>query len=159
MATQHLRTQRVNPKGTKLTTFTIKEVRTEYIADKISDANGAATLARQIYADLDDGQEHFTILFLNNKNRVMSYKVLFSGGMNASIIDLKIIWRNALLIGANAIIAIHNHPSGDLEPSKEDIDITRKLKQGGGILDIRVLDHIIITHDKHLSFAEMGLMA
>ena len=118
-------------------------------------------LAKKIYKKLDDDQEHFTVVFLDNNNQVTGYKVLFSGTMDSALVDIKILFRNALLFGAKAILIIHNHPSNNLEPSEKDLLITKKIKMASDILDIELFDHLIIgdkyCHD-YYSFANEKLI-
>ena len=102
--------------------------------------------------------ESFKVILLNKANRVLGIKEISSGGMTACIADPKIIFMTALASGACGIVLAHNHPSGNLNPSKADLDITEKLKNGGQLLDIAVLDHIIVTHVNFYSFADEGLM-
>lgn len=125
---------------------------------KISEPETAIKLLRTIYSDLDDDQEHFTFLALNKRNSVTGYKVCFSGGQSEALVDAKVLFRNALLLGASALILCHNHPSGRTEPSREDIDLTKKLREGASILGLVILDHLILTKESYLSFRETGLI-
>lgn len=109
---------------------------------------------RGIFASLDDDQEHFVVLFLSASSRVVGFKVLFSGSQSSSIADCKVIYRNALLFGAHSIIVAHNHPSGNLLPSKEDREITRQIADVGDLHNIPLMDHIIVTHDGYTSLME-----
>jgi DNA repair protein RadC len=118
----------------------------------------AAAILRPIYADLDADQEHFSILLLNNKNRVRAHKVISSGSLTASLVHPREVFKPVILYGAAAIILCHNHPSGDPEPSAEDIDITRQLVQCGEIFGIRMLDHVILGRDSIFSFSDRGMM-
>lgn len=98
-----------------------------------------------IFASLDDDQEHLILLVLNAMGDITGYKLISSGGQDRAIIDSKVLFRNALLLGASKIILSHNHPSGRLEPSEEDLLITVKVVEAGAVLDIEVVDHIIYT--------------
>ena len=118
----------------------------------------AAEILRPIYADLDADQEHFSILLLNNKNRVRAHKVISSGSLTASLVHPREVFKPVILYGAAAVILCHNHPSGDPEPSPEDIDITRRLVQCGEIFGIRMLDHVILGRDSMFSFSDRGMM-
>lgn len=124
----------------------------------IQDPESAVNILRAIYADLDADQEHFTILCLNKANKVTGFKTLFSGGQDMSIVDLKVLFRNALLMGSTGLILAHNHPSGNLNASPEDLIITRKIIEGAKILDIKILDHIILGGNDSMSFREKGLI-
>jgi DNA repair protein RadC len=104
----------------------------------------------------DFQQEVFHILFLNRNNVVKAEKQLFKGGTTATIIDPKVVFREAVNQLATGIILAHNHPSGSLKPSKADLDITRKLTEGGKLFDIQVIDHLIVSFKGYYSFAENG---
>jgi DNA repair protein RadC len=97
-------------------------------------------------------------LLLNNKNRVRAHKVISSGSLTASLVHPREVFKSVILYGAAAVILCHNHPSGDPEPSPEDIEITRRLVQCGEIFGIRMLDHVILGADSIFSFADRGMM-
>lgn len=99
-------------------------------------------------------QEHFYCLYLNNGKKVIEEKLLFIGTINYSMVHPRDIFKEAYLNGAVSIICIHNHPSGDVTPSKEDINMTLSLKKIGEFLGIEVLDHIIIGKNNYYSFLE-----
>ncbi|RKE47140.1 JAB domain-containing protein [Sphingobacterium detergens] len=103
-------------------------------------------------------QEEFSILLLSTSKRAHGIFRVSKGGLNATIIDPKLIFTAALKTRAHAIIIAHNHPSLNLTPSQADINITRKLIQAGEILDIKVLDHLIITPFSYYSFSEEGII-
>lgn len=102
--------------------------------------------------------EEVKILLLNKSNKVLGIYDLSKGGMSSSIIDFKIVLSITLKTLASGIIITHNHPSGNLSPSKADIDITKKLKSACNLMDITVLDHLIISKDNYYSFADDGLL-
>lgn len=102
--------------------------------------------------------EEVKILLLNKSNKVLGVYDLSKGGMSSSIIDVKIVLSIALKTLASGIIIVHNHPSGNLSPSKADIDITEKLKSACNLMDITVFDHLIISKDNYYSFADDGLL-
>ena len=101
--------------------------------------------------NIDYLQENFLIFYLNTKNNVLGSEVLFKGGLNSCLIDPKVIFRKALINNSNSIIIAHNHPSNDLRPSEEDIDIYKELKNIGRILDLNVLDSIIFNKTEFYS--------
>lgn len=101
-------------------------------------------------------REHFAIVTLNVKNTVVGVHELHVGSLNASVVHPRDIFQAALLNNAASIIACHNHPSGTVVPSKEDIDVTERIKQAGEILGIELLDHIIIGEENFLSLREKG---
>lgn len=105
---------------------------------------------------LDLSHEEFWIVMLNRANVIVKLKQISIGGLVGTVVDSKIIFKMALEELANSIILVHNHPSGNKQPSKADIDITRSLKQVGTIMDIPVLDHIIFTNNGYYSFADEG---
>lgn len=94
------------------------------------------------------------ILYLNNSNRTLGYGVIGIGGFTATLVDIRIILRDAFLTQSTSIILIHNHPSGSLTPSEADMNITDKIKKAAGIMDIRLLDHLILTENSYYSFIE-----
>ena len=141
----------------KLKTITLK-VKEEPASETASNSRSAYEIANSIYRNLSDDQEHFCVLFLNGANKVTGFKVLFSGGMNAATVDLKVVFRNALLFGARSLILVHNHPSSTLTASQEDIRITQETKQAGKLLGIKILDHIIITNNSYLSMADESII-
>ena len=103
-------------------------------------------------------QEEAKILLLNRSNKVLGIYSLAKGGLTSCIVDVRIILSIALKTLATGIILFHNHPSGNLKPSKADLDITKKLKNFCDLLDISLLDHLIITKDNYFSFADEGLI-
>ncbi len=102
--------------------------------------------------------EEFWILLLNRANIVTRKEIISKGGMNSTVVDPKIIFKAALEHGACGIILCHNHPSGTVKPSEQDIRLTRRLMEGAGILDISLLDHIIVGAKTYFSFADDGLL-
>ena len=106
-------------------------------------------------------QEAFTVITLNTKNRVIDRHLVTVGLANASLAHPREVFRPALLDGAAAIIAAHNHPSGDPTPSAEDLKITRQLVEAGKILDVKILDHVIIGRGERpfMSLREAGLVS
>jgi DNA repair protein RadC len=94
---------------------------------------------------IDYTQENMLVVYVNTKNQVIDVDILFKGGLNACMVDIRTIYRNALLHNACSILIAHNHPSGDLKPSSEDITIYKRLKEIGNIIDIKCLDSIIFN--------------
>jgi len=113
---------------------------------------------KSIYNKLDDDQEHFTLISLNNQLNIVGYKVLFSGGQDNAQVDLKLIFRYALLLGARFIAVAHNHPNGSLEPSEADISLTKRIQEAGVLLDLPLIDHIIINNNGYISLADKGII-
>ncbi|KKK81637.1 hypothetical protein LCGC14_2811450 [marine sediment metagenome] len=147
-------------KKIKTITLQIREPKATLNAKTANSSRKSFEIAQAIYKNLEPDQEHFSVLFLNSQNKMTGYKTLFSGAMSSSIVDSKIVFRNALLFGATAIILIHNHPSGNSKPSSEDKIITEDIIEIGVVLKLSVLDHIILadgTND-YFSFADEGLI-
>ncbi len=105
-----------------------------------------------------DFVEQFKVLLLNRCNRVLGILELSTGGITGTVADIRLIMAAALKANAVAIIISHNHPSGNLKPSKADEDLTRKIKTAGMYLDIQVIDHIIVTSEGYYSFADEGVL-
>ena len=122
---------------------------------KITCSKDAYNLLQPVIGDLH--HEEFWVLFLNNSNKVLENKLISKGGLTATIVDVRLLFKRALELGAIAIIVSHNHPSGKLEPSEQDKLLTKKIKEAGSTLDIKVLDHLIITEKAYFSFADEGV--
>ncbi|MCM3441967.1 DNA repair protein RadC [Metabacillus halosaccharovorans] len=101
-------------------------------------------------------QEHFVCLYLNTKNQVLHKQTVFIGSLNASIVHPREVFKEALKRSAASLICIHNHPSGDPSPSREDIEVTKRLTECGKMLGIELLDHLIIGEQKYVSLKEKG---
>ncbi|NQY09799.1 MAG: DNA repair protein RadC [Flavobacteriales bacterium] len=102
--------------------------------------------------------EEFWLLLLNRGNKVVAKHIVSRGGISGTVIDNKIIFKLALQHTASSIILCHNHPSGNVQPSQADVNLTKKIKAGGEMMDIKVLDHIIISERKYYSFADEGII-
>ncbi|MDX2504579.1 MAG: DNA repair protein RadC [Gammaproteobacteria bacterium] len=102
--------------------------------------------------------EVFVVLFLDNRHRLIAYKELFRGTVDGASVYPREVVKEALTYNAAALIVAHNHPSGNAEPSKADERITSRLKQALGLVDIRILDHLIIGCDEIVSLAERGVL-
>jgi DNA repair protein RadC len=123
---------------------------------KISDSKDAFDLLKGDMMDLP--KEEFWILLLNRANRVTRKKRVSEGGVSGTVADPKIIYKMALEELASGVIVAHNHPSGNLQASQSDLDLTKKLKEAGKFLEIQLLDHLIIANQKYLSFADEGMI-
>lgn len=102
--------------------------------------------------------EEFWILYLNNANTIIKQQQLSKGGITGTLVDVRLTLKTALEVGATALILVHNHPSGTLKPSQADQQITQKLKMASQSLDIKVLDHVIVTEHQYFSFADQGIL-
>lgn len=101
-------------------------------------------------------REQFLVLLLNSKNRIIKDEIVSIGILNASLVHPREIFKSAIRESANAIILVHNHPSGDSEPSSEDVFVTEQITKAGRLIGIKVLDHVIIGRNSHYSFAKEG---
>ncbi|WP_367864381.1 RadC family protein [Pedobacter sp. WC2423] len=126
---------------------------------QIRSSNDAYRILRQQW---DSGKieflEEFKILLLNRRIRVLGVVNISQGGVAATAVDSKVLFASALKANACGIILCHNHPSGDIDPSSEDISLTNKLKDEGALLDLIIMDHLIISKDTFYNFADEGLM-
>ncbi|WP_160138319.1 RadC family protein [Chryseobacterium sp. c4a] len=122
----------------------------------IGNSNDAYSILKNNLSDLRT--EEFWAIFLNNSNKVIHTSQLTQGGISQSIVDVRVLFKTALEHFSTGVIIAHNHPSGSLKPSKEDMNITQKIKEGGAILSIQLLDHIIITQNSYFSFSDAGLL-
>jgi len=111
---------------------------------------------REHFASLD--REQFVVVLLDNKNVILGFNVVSVGTINSSLVHPREVFKPAILANAAAVLLIHNHPSGDPEPSAEDKAITRRLKEAGEILGIKLLDHVVIGDGHFVSFAEQQLL-
>ncbi|MDR6157355.1 MULTISPECIES: RadC family protein [Chryseobacterium] len=122
----------------------------------ISNSSGAYEIFRNHLSDLRT--EEFWAIFLNRSNKVIHFAQLTQGGINQSIVDIRVLFKTALDHFSTGIIIAHNHPSGSLQPSREDIEITQKIKIAGETMNIQLLDHLIITQNSYFSFSDDGLL-
>ena len=123
---------------------------------KVQSSRDAYNVIAPIIAD--NNFEEFWILLLNRGSKLIKKIKISSGGVNAVLADPRLIFKPAIENLASVIILVHNHPSGNLQPSREDLNITKKLQEGAKLLDFSIPDHLIITQDGYFSFADEGLM-
>ena len=116
----------------------------------------AYEIFRPYLSDLNT--EEFWAIFLNQKNKVIQTKQLTSGGISSSIVDVRVLYKTAIEVFAVGIIVAHNHPSGNLKPSQEDLKITKQISDAGNILNIKLLDHLILSQTSYFSFADENLL-
>lgn len=116
----------------------------------------AYEIFRPYLSDLNT--EEFWAIFLNQKNKVIKTKQLTSGGISSSIVDIRVLYKTALEVFAVGIIVAHNHPSGNLKPSQEDLKITKQISDAGNILNIKLLDHLILSQTSYFSFADENFL-
>src|ERR1035437_4364265 len=125
---------------------------------KITTSKDAEAIFREIWSSGMEFKEEFYILLLNRANKVLGWYKVSEGGMSGTVVDPKLIFSTALKGLASSIILSHNHPSGNLKPSEQDITLTKRLKQAGELLEIPVLDHLILSSEGYYSFADEGMM-
>ncbi|MGS0747679.1 RadC family protein [Halpernia sp. GG3] len=123
---------------------------------KIANSTDAFKVFHPLLADLT--AEEFWVIFLNQNNRILGKSQLSTGGINFSLVDLRILFKLALEFSCSAIMIAHNHPSGNLKPSEADNTITKEIAEAGKILKIQLLDHLIITQSTYFSFADENLL-
>ena len=103
-------------------------------------------------------KELFYVILLNNKNKKLREVKISEGSLTASLVHPREVYNPVIRESAAAVIFVHNHPSGDPAPSQEDIEITRRLKEVGEVMGVRVLDHVVIGHDRYFSFSDRGML-
>ncbi|NMH29603.1 RadC family protein [Flavobacterium silvaticum] len=123
---------------------------------KISSSRDVFELMQPVIGELP--HEEFWLLYLNNSNKILHRHQLSKGGITGTVVDVRLAFKTALQFGATGIILCHNHPSGSLKPSDADKQITRKMRLAGDNLDIKVLDHVIVTETAYYSFSDEGLL-
>lgn len=134
----------------------VRERRTGYPMPRaaLQNSSAVASVFHEHFGRLD--REQFVILLLDAKNRSLGFHVVSTGILDASLVHPREVFKVAILANAAALIALHNHPSGDPVPSAEDRVITGRLAAAGSLLGIRVVDHLIIGEDRYFSFADAG---
>lgn len=146
--------------------FEVAEIQLTYKTKVKPSQRPKITSSKEAYGILldnwDEGKlefvEQFKILLLNRANRVLGIYEVSTGGVSGTVADPKLVFAAAINANASAMILAHNHPSGQLKPSQADIQLTKKLTEGGRLLEIPVLDHIIVTSEGYYSFADEGVL-
>ncbi len=123
---------------------------------KITNSKAVFELMQPLIGELQ--HEEFWIIYVNNSNKIIYKELLSKGGLTGTLVDVRLVFKKAIELYAIAIILCHNHPSGKLHPSTSDKQITAKLKKAGETLDIKVLDHLIITENAYFSFADENII-
>lgn len=138
-------------------TLAVKESVTNYLK-----AGSRFTAPKEVFETfrflMNETREMFLTLHLDGKNKVICMDIVSVGTLNQSLVHPRHVFQSALLSNAAAVLLIHQHPSGDPNPSREDREITRRLQEAGELMGIRVLDHIVIGDDQYMSFVEQGLL-
>ena len=123
------------------------------------DIKDPQSVVKAISASIKDkAKEHFKLILLNARNKILGISTISIGSLNASIVHPREVFKDAIMHNAYSVVLAHNHPSGDPEPSEDDLKMTRKLIESGKILGIEVLDHLIIGKNAFYSFKEKGLL-
>ncbi|SMO88794.1 DNA repair protein RadC [Saccharicrinis carchari] len=145
--------------------YNFPQVELKYVLDskpiyKINGPSDICRYARSLYdGDTISHREFFFVIFLNRSNHISGYYKASEGGISGTVVDVRTIFQAALLSQASGCIITHNHPSGNLEPSQQDMAITNKIKAAAKMLDIALLDHIIVNaFDEYYSFANEGAL-
>ena len=125
---------------------------------RINCSKDTEEIFRIIWSDQMELREEFYMLALNRANKVLGWYRISEGGTSSTVVDAKLVSSIALNCNASAIVLAHNHPSGNLKPSQADKDLTRQLKDGGKLLEISDIDHLILTAESYLSFADEAWM-
>lgn len=137
-----------------LNLFTLKKIKSEFSNKKIMTSEDAIDFIKQFYGDDMEIFESCFILLLNRQNMTIGYAKISQGGTVGTIVDVKLICKYAIDSLANSVILAHNHPSGNLNPSGADISITKKVKSALDILDVKLLDHVILTPESGYSLTD-----
>jgi DNA repair protein RadC len=142
--------------GLKVKVQLVREGPASEYGSRLSNSEDVAKLVGPELRRAD--REHFLSVLLNTKNVPIGVDEVSIGTLDHSIVCPRELFKSAILGSAAAIILVHNHPSGDPEPSAEDLELTKRMRRAGKLIGIRVLDHVIITGNEHLSFLDRGLM-
>ena len=133
-----------------------RQLETALEKPKITSSKDVFNLMQPLIGDVE--HEEFWVLFLNNSNKVLAKKQISIGGLTATVVDVRLLFKRALELTSVAMVVCHNHPSGKLQPSNADKQLTQKIKEAGVTLDIKLLDHLIITEKAYFSFADEGVL-
>ena len=125
---------------------------------RICSSKEVSDFAKKIFPVDVNYREAMICLFLNRANKIIGYTSMSIGGTSGTVCDPKMVFQHALLSNASGIVLVHNHPSGNLRPSEQDIELTKKIKNGGEFLEIILIDHLIITEESYYSFADEGTL-
>lgn len=136
--------------------FELRKNQTEFQPVKILSSDAAYNLIKNFYSDDIEILESCFILLLNNASKAIGYAKISQGGITGTVIDVRIVAKYAVDSLATSVILAHNHPSGNLNPSQADISITEKVKNALALLDIKLIEHLILTVDGFYSFADEG---
>ncbi len=133
-----------------------RQFETEEEKDVIKSSTDVFRIMQPILSDLP--HEEFWVLYLNNSNKVLLKHQISKGGITSTLVDVRLLYKKALELSAVGLILCHNHPSGKIQPSVSDKSLTEKIKTGGLSLDIKLLDHLIVTQKSYFSFTDEGII-
>jgi DNA repair protein RadC len=136
--------------------YELKKIQSDFPKEKITSSNESFKFIKQFYKDDIEIFESVFILLLNNANQTIGYAKISQGGITGTVVDVRLVAKYAVESLASGIILAHNHPSGNLNPSNADIEITQKVKNALKLLDVILLDHIILTDKNYYSFLDEG---
>lgn len=142
----------------KLPVLRLVKEPTDYYSSKVITSHDASIVARNIWNDDIGIYESFYAIYLNCANRTIGVSKISQGGVSGTVVDVRLVLKYGISVLASSIILVHNHPSGNLQPSKTDIDLTKKCVEAAKIMDMCVVDHIILTEESHISMADEGLI-
>ena len=149
----------------KVDYFTIPEITVSYKDNVkaseravIKNSADTARILSVAYEDCMEHHEEVNVLFLNRANRVLGISCIAKGGINGAVVDIRIILQTALKVSCSGILLSHNHPSGSIIASGEDITLTRQIQRGCEAIGVQLLDHVIMTNESYMSFADEGLL-
>jgi len=126
------------------------------VPDDVKSSRDAYNIMRRQFLDLN--HEEFWIMLIGRSSKVIAKELVSKGGLSGTVADPRVIFHMAIQHQASGIIMIHNHPSGNLKPSREDLSLTKRISDAGNLLDIKVLDHLIITDNGYYSFGDEGVL-
>jgi DNA repair protein RadC len=135
--------------------ISLKMEKSEFNKVKITSSEEAANYIRQFFTDIELYESFFLVL-LNQANNTIGFVKISQGGIIGTVVDKIIVAKYVIESLARSVVLCHNHPSGNLKPSSQDINITKEIKEGLKLFDVQVMDHIILTADSYYSFAENG---
>ncbi len=138
--------------------ITLKKMATTFPKVQIKTSNDAYNFIKQLYTDDIEIYESFFILLLNNAAQTIGFAKISQGGITSTVVDTRMVAKIAIESLAISVVLAHNHPSGKLKPSDQDRSLTKKIKEGLKLLDISVLDHLILSSESYMSFADECLL-
>jgi DNA repair protein RadC len=138
--------------------YELRKMDTDFKRIKIHSSKEASDFIRQFYSDDIGIFESFFLLLLDQSNSTIGYVKISQGGITGTVVDPLLVAKYVIDSLAKGVILAHNHPSGNLSPSRQDLDITERIKKGLNLFDVQVFDHIILTEEGYKSFSDDGLI-